>query len=167
MVDLNKDLAKRFLNFLNTRQYKRLQFEADMLGDINNQHPLIIFYYASSIYLQESSNNKELLYASSLFEKVYLLKKTTLEPLQNMMVISFKTKEYKKAMQYALEAYETNKHNVKLIEGLARMNFYLGNRKESLRLFRSLYAILPEKTEGRFPFISSLNSKILNTPLSI
>ena len=42
--DLNEDLAKRFLNFLDTGQYERLQFEADMMGDIENQHPLIIFY---------------------------------------------------------------------------------------------------------------------------
>ena len=74
-VDLNQDLAKRFLNFLDTKQYKRLQFEADMIGEIENQHPLIIFYYASAIYLQDSSTNEELIYASSLFEKVYLLKK--------------------------------------------------------------------------------------------
>ena len=156
-VDLNQDLAKRFLNFLDTKQYKRLQFEADMIGEIENQHPLIIFYYASAIYLQDSSTNEELIYASSLFEKVYLLKKTAIQPLQNMIVISFKTKQYKKVLNYALEAYETNKQNVILIEGLARMNFYLGNRKESLKLFKSLYEILPEKTEGRFPFISSLN----------
>ena len=122
-VDLNQDLAKKFLKFLDTKQYKRLQFEADMIGEIENQHPLIIFYYASAIYLQDSSTNEELIYASSLFEKVYLLKKTAIQPLQNMIVISFKTKQYKKVMDYALEAYERNKQNVILIEGLARMNF--------------------------------------------
>ena len=48
-------------------------------------------------------------------------------------------------MPLVLKAYEENKNDVKLIEGLARINFYLGNRKESLRLFRKLYEILPEK----------------------
>ena len=155
--DLNEDLAKRFLNFLDTKQYKRLQFEADMMGEIENQHPLIIFYYASSIYLIETSKKKDLIYASSLFEKVYLMKKTNLQPLYNMMVISFKTNEYNKVLEYATKAYENNKQDTKLIEGLARVNFYLGNRKESLKLFKSLFEILPEKTEGRFPYIASLN----------
>lgn len=155
--DLNEDLAKRFLNFLDTGQYERLQFEADMMGDIENQHPLIIFYYASSIYLKETSKKANLIYASSLFEKVYLMKKTNLQPLYNMMVISFKTHEYKKVLKYASEAYENNKQDTKLIEGLARVNFYLGNRKVSLKLFKSLFEILPEKIEGRFPFIASLN----------
>ena len=50
MSDLNKDLSKKFINYLDRKQYKRLQFEADMLGEIEDQHPLIMFYYASSIY---------------------------------------------------------------------------------------------------------------------
>ena len=113
--DLNEDLAKRFLNFLDTKQYKRLQFEADMMGEIENQHPLIIFYYASSIFLIETSKKKDLIYASSLFEKVYLMKKTNLQPLYNMMVISFKTNEYNKVLEYATKAYENNKQDTKLI----------------------------------------------------
>ena len=155
--DLNEDLAKRLLNFLDTKQYERLQFEVDMMGEIHDQHPLIIFYYASSIYLKEVSKKKDLIYASSLFEKVYLMKKTNLQPLYNMMVISFKTNEYKKVLKFATEAYKNNKKDTILIEGLARVNFYLGNRRESLKLFKSLFEILPEKTEGRFPFVASLN----------
>ncbi len=155
--DLNEDLAKRLLNFLDTKQYERLQFEVDMMGEIHDQHPLIIFYYASSIYLKEVSKKKDLIYASSLFEKVYLMKKTNLQPLYNMMVISFKTNEYKKVLKFATEAYKNNKKDTILIEGLARVNFYLGNRIESLKLFKSLFEILPKKTEGRFPFVASLN----------
>ena len=32
MPDLNKDLSKKFLNYLDNKQYKRLQFEADIIG---------------------------------------------------------------------------------------------------------------------------------------
>ena len=54
MSDLDQDLAKKFVNFLDKKQYERLQFEAEMLGDIETQHPLIMFYYASSIYHSDS-----------------------------------------------------------------------------------------------------------------
>ena len=64
--DLNEDLAKRFLNFLDTGQYERLQFEADMMGDIENQHPIIIFYYASSIHLKKTSKKKMNFFLASL-----------------------------------------------------------------------------------------------------
>ncbi len=157
MSDLYKDLSKKFINYLDQKQYKRLQFEADMLGEIEDQHPLIMFYYASSIYLNEASKNKDLLYASQLFEKVYISNKKHLQSLYNMLAVSFKTKSFKNVMPLAIEAYKKNNNDPKLIEGLARVNFYLGNRQDSLKLFKILYKMLPDKKEGRLPFISSLN----------
>lgn len=169
MSDLNKDLSKRFLNYLDTQQYQRLQFEADMLGDIKRQDPTIIFYYASSIFLQESSKDEEgifggrgseshnqLVYASDLFEKVHIENKHILS-LYNMIAISFRTKVFQKVLPLAQEAFKKNEKDTKLIEGIARINFYLGNRKESIGFFKKLYELLPDKLEGRLPFISSLN----------
>ncbi len=157
MIDLNQDLAKKFLNYLDKKQYKRLRFEADMLGDIEDQQPVIMFYYASSIYLDDTSKNKELLLSSLLFGKVYRSNKKHLQSLYNMIAVSFKTKVFKDVLPLALKAYEKDDSDVKIIEGLARINFYLGNRQESHKLFRKLYSILPNKKEGRLPFISSLN----------
>ena len=157
MSDLNKDLSKKFLNYLDTKQYQRLQFEADMLGNIEDQHPVIIFYYASAIYLQESAKEKDLLYSSSLFEKVYNLGNNHLQSLYNMIAVSFKTKVFKSVKRHTLKAYEKNPNDMRLVEGLARIHFYLGNRNESIKLFRMLYKSEPNKTEGRLPFVSSLN----------
>ncbi len=157
MSDLNKDLSKKFLNYLDTKQYQRLQFEADMLGNIEDQHPVLIFYYASAIYLQEAAKEKDLLYSSSLFEKVYNLSNNHLQSLYNMIAVSFKTKVFKNVMRYTLKAYEKNPNDMRLVDGLARIHFYLGNRNESIKLFRKLYKSEPNKIEGRLPFISSLN----------
>ena len=156
MPDLNKDLSKKFLTYLDNKQYKRLQFEADMLGDIEDQHPLIMFYYASSIYLDESSKNEELLISSMLFGKVHQSNKHA-QSLYNMIAVSFKTKVFRDVLPLALKAYEEDDKDVILIEGLARIHFALNNRKESHKYFRKLYSMLPNKMEGRLPFISSLN----------
>ena len=94
MNGLNQDLAKKFHSFLDSKQYERLQFEAEMLGKIEEQHPLIIFYYASSIYLKETSKEKDLLYASSLFKKVHLTSNNHLQSLYNMIAVSFKTRVF-------------------------------------------------------------------------
>lgn len=157
MNGLNQDLAKKFHNFLDNKQYERLLFEAEMLGNIEEQDPLVIFYYASAIYLKETSKEKDLLYASSLFKKVHLTSNNHLQSLYNMIAVSFKTRVFNSVLPLALKAYELNNNDVKLIEGLARIHFYLGNRKESIKLFRKLYEVLPEKLEGRLPFISSFN----------
>lgn len=157
MSDLNQDLNKKLLSFLDNKQYKRLQFEVNMLGDVEKLHPLIMFYYASSIYLEESSRNKDLLFAGLLFEKVYLNNKTKLQSLYNGIAVSLKTRSFKSLLPLVIEAYENNNKDAVLIEGLARIYFYLGNRKESIRLFRNLYDMLPDKREGRLSFLSSLN----------
>ena len=153
MSDLNKDLADKFYNLLHNKQYERLQFEVDMLGGVEKQHSLVKFYYASSIYLKEASKEKELLLASDLFEEVHVSNKNHLQSLYNMIAVSFKTKVFRKVLPLALKAFEKNPVDTKLIEGIARIHFYLGNRKESIKLSRQLYNILPDKIEGRFPFV--------------
>ena len=100
MSDLNQDLNKKLLSFLDNKQYKRLQFEVNMLGDVEKLHPLIMFYYASSIYLEESSRNKDLLFAGLLFEKVYLNNKTKLQSLYNGIAVSLKTRSFKSRRHY-------------------------------------------------------------------
>ena len=157
MNDLNKDLSKKLLNYLEKKQFERLQFDVEMLGNIDDQHPLIIFYYASSIYFKETSTQKDLLRSSALFEKVYLLNKKNLQSLYNMIAVSFKTKVFKDVLNLTLEAFEENNNDNKLLEGLARINFYLGNKRKCIELFRKLYKNLPDKMEGRLPFISSIN----------
>ena len=66
-------------------------------------------------------------------------------------------KELETNYRYSPKNYENNNKDAVLIEGLARIYFYLGNRKESIRLFRNLYDMLPDKREGRLSFLSSLN----------
>ena len=156
MADSNEALSKKFLNYLDNKQYKRLQFEADMIGDIEDQHPLIMFYYASSIYLDETSKDKAQLMSQKLFGKVYQSNKH-LQSLYNMIAVSFKTKVFRDVLPLALKAYEKDDKDVILLEGLARIHFSLNNRKESHKYFRKLYSMVPNKKEGRLPFISSLN----------
>lgn len=159
MSDLKKDLSdlsQKFLGYLKNKQYQRLQLEAEMLGDIEKQHPSIIFYYASSIYLKETSKKEDQLYSSLLFGKVYKINKN-LQSLYNMIAVSFKTKVFRDVLPLVLQAYEKKPDDAKLIEGLARIHFYLGNRKNSIELFRKLYKLFPKKTAGRFQFITSLN----------
>ena len=169
MSDLNKDLADKFYNLLHNKQYERLQFEVDMLGSIKEQHSLVKFYYASSIFLKDTSKEKELLLASDLFEEVHISNKNHLQSLYNMIAVSFKTKVFRKVLPLTLKAFEKNPDDVKLIEGLARINFFLGNRKESIQLFRQLYKMFPDKIEGRFPFVSScsFSKRSVSTSLCI
>ena len=62
-----------------------------------------------------------------------------------MIAVSFKTKVFRDVLPLVLQAYEKKPDDAKLIEGLARIHFYLGNRKNSIELFRKLYKLFPKK----------------------
>lgn len=162
MSDLNEDLSKKLIKLLDKKEYKLLQSEVKKMGDVEKQHSLVVFFYACSIFLEVPINNseeknKKLLLASKLFEKVYTDNKTNIQSLYNMIEVSFKTKVFKSTLILALSAYEKNRHDVALIEGLARIHYYLGNTKDSIKFFKTLYNLLPEKIEWRLLYIGLLN----------
>ena len=162
MSDLNKDLSKKFIRLLDKKEFKLLQSEVEKMENAEKQNPLVMFFYACSIFLEIPKNNseeknKKLLLASKLFEKVYTENKTNIQSLYNMIEVSFKTKVFKNVLILASSAYEKNRHDVLLIEGLARIHYYLGNIKVSIKFFKLLYDLLPEKIEWRLLHIGLLN----------
>ena len=164
MLDLDQDIKKKFLAFLNNKQYSKLEFEISLLGNIDEQNPILMMFYASSKALNPTSKKDDLIEASRLFEKIYLLKKNNnlgspdnLEPLLNMIFLSFRTKIYRNVLPLALEAFQNNKHNEKLIEGLAIINGRIANNTESIKYYKLLFQINNKRTIGRIPFLTCLN----------
>lgn len=156
MPDLNQDLTNKFLKYLSQKQYKRLKFEIDLLGELESQHPIIIFYYASAIALDHSSKNEELSFAADLFEKIYLLKKD-LQSLYNMIAISFKTKIFNRVLPYILKEHKKNEKDLNLLEGLAKINLFLGNNLESIKFFGKLFELDPERKDYRLSYLGTFN----------
>ena len=164
MLGLDQDIKKKLLNLLNSKQYTSLEFEIESRGNIDEQHPLLIMFYASSKTLNPMSKIDDLIEASRLYEKVYLMNKkkdnTTpfyLEPLLNMIYLSFRTKIFRNVLPLALEAFKHNKLNEKLIEGLAIINILLANNSESIKYYKLLFQINERRLTGRAPLLCCLN----------
>jgi|TARA_B110000977_G_C11047203_1_gene481014 predicted O-linked N-acetylglucosamine transferase (SPINDLY family) len=164
MLDLDQETKKKFIDLLKSKQYSKLESEISSKGNIDEQHPILIMFYASSKALNPMSKTDDLIEASRLFQKVYLIKKNSnhhtpsnLEPLLNMIFLSYKTKIYRNVLPLALEAFDKNKNNEKLIEGLAIINGRLANIKESIKYYKLLFQINKKRTISRIPFLTSLN----------
>jgi protein O-GlcNAc transferase len=165
MLDLDQDIKKKILGLLSNKQYSELELEINLMGDINKQHPIIIMFYASSKTLNPISKIEDLLEASRLFEKVHLMNKknhnfikpSNLGPLINMIFLSFRTKVFRNVLPLALEAFENNKDNEKLIEGLAIMNIHLGNNNEAIKYYKLLFLTNETRIIGRVPLLTCLN----------
>ena len=75
MLDLDQDIKKKLQSLLISKQYTSLEFEIELMGNIDKQHPLLIMFYASSKTLNPMSKIDDLIEASRLYEKVYLMNK--------------------------------------------------------------------------------------------
>ena len=153
---VDQNFINKLVNYLKTKQHKKLQLEVKLLGKIEDQHIIVIFYYAVSLSSYERVTKEDLLYATDLFEKVYLADKSNLLALHNMVRISFTTKKFFKVKKYVEEEIEKNKNDKKLIESLAMINHFLGNDDISIKYFKDLYKKFPEHLGGRITFITSL-----------
>ena len=153
---VDQDFINKLVNYLQTKQHKKLQLEVKLLGKIEDQHPIIIFYYAVSLSSYERVTKEDLLHASDLFEKIYLSDKSNLLALQNMVRLSFTIKNFSKVIKYVEEEAKKNNSNFQMIESLAMINHFMGNDDISIKYFKKLYQSLPETMNGRIPFLNSL-----------
>ena len=164
MLGLDQDI-KKLRNLLISKQYNSLEFEIESMGNIDEQNPLLIMFYASSKTLNPMSKIDDLIEASRLYEKVYLMNKKkdnkltppSLEPLLNMIYLSFRTKIFRNVLPLALEAFKHNKLNEKLIEGLAIINIHLANNSESIKYYKLLFQVNERRLIGRAPLLCCLN----------
>ena len=99
---VDQNFINKLVNYLKTKQHKKLQLEVKLLGKIEDQHPTIIFYYAVSLSSYERVTKEDLLYASDLFEKIYLSDTSNLLALQNMVRLSFTIKNFSKVIKYVV-----------------------------------------------------------------
>ena len=157
MADLKEDLKNKYLNYLNNKHYKKLQLEINLMGEVEKQHPLTIFFYACAIALDIDSTKTKLLFAEKLFNQIYLSNKNNMQILYNMIAVSFKTKEFQVVLPHVLEAYENNKKDLNLLEGLAKINFFLGNNIQAIKYFKILFQLDHKRKDYRLSFVSSLN----------
>lgn len=153
---IDQNFINKLVNYLQTKQYKKLQLEVNLLGKVEDQNPIIIFYYAVSLSSYERVTKEDLFYASDLFEKVYLTNKSNLLPLHNMVRLSFTTKKFSKVKKYVEEEIGKNNNDEKLIESLAMINHFLGNDDISIKYFKDFYKKVPDSTRGRITYITSL-----------
>ena len=56
---VDQDFINKLVNYLETKQHKKLQLEVKLLGKIEDQHPIIIFYYAVSLSSYEHLKKEE------------------------------------------------------------------------------------------------------------
>lgn len=157
--DLNKDQKIKLKQLFEKKDYSRFEIEVEKLGNIENLPSYLIMGYAGSKTLNPSSKKNDYLIAAVLFEQIYSKNKSNLEALYNLIISSLKAETSIYVLKHLYERYEENKEDLKVIEGLARIHFLLGNMDKSVLFFKKLIDLNPSSTidGGRLTYLASMN----------
>ena len=157
--DLNKDQKIKLKQLFQKKDYSRFEIEVEKLGKIENLPPYLIMGYAGSKALNPSSKKNDYLISAVLFEQIYSKDKSNLEALYNLIISSLKAETSIYVLKHLYERYEENKEDLKVIEGLARIHFLLGNMDKSVLFFKKLIDLNPSSTidGGRLTYLASMN----------
>ena len=157
--DLNKDQKIKLKQLFEKKDYSRFEIEVEKLGKIENLPPYLIMGYAGSKTLNPSSKKNDYLISAVLFEQIYSKNKSNLEALYNLIISSLKAETSIYVLKHLYERYEENKEDLKVIEGLARIHFLLGNMDKSVLFFKKLIDLNPSSTidGGRLTYLASMN----------
>ena len=143
MSDLNVDLKKKLLDLYNNKRFSEIEFELELLGDLEKQSPSIMMTYAVAKTLNSKSKKEDYEKAAYYFEKVYILNKNNLDALYNLIIVSTKSRAYDYVMPHLIERHKIEKKDQKVIWGLSKINFMLGNISESFYYLSKLIKINP------------------------
>ena len=113
--------------------------------------------YAASKALNPKSKIKDYKKSAFLFEKIYLKDKSNLEPLYNLIIVSLKANMFSHLNLYLEEAYKKRNNDVKIIEGLSKTNFFLGNMVKATFYCEKLINLVPNSTNNWVKFLASIN----------
>jgi protein O-GlcNAc transferase len=158
-LDLSRDRKIKLKKLLEDKNYTKFEFEIEKLGKVENLPTYLMMGYAGSKVINPKSKKEDFVKSTVIFEKCYKEDKSNLEALYNLIVASMKAETTNYVFSHLLEKYETDKKDLKIIEGIARVHFLLGNMDLTVKFFKQLLDLSPKNTidGGRLTYLASMN----------
>ena len=133
-TDLLKKLQKLFIE----KNYNQLDFEIESLGNLKELTNKILMFYAVSKALNPSSKRNDYKLSSFYFEKIYSEDNSNREAFYNLIFTSVKAVYFNYLEPHLIDEYKKNKNDPKILEGLAKMNFFYNNMPEVTKYYTEL-----------------------------
>ena len=110
----------------------------------------------------ESKNSKIQDYKKSafFFEKIFLSDQTNLEKnftLYNFIIVSLKANMHLRLNNLLEEVYKKHETDLKILEGLSKANFFLGNMVRATSYYEKLSNLTPNSSNNWTKFLGSIN----------
>ena len=146
-------------NLFLKKEYSKFEKKIESFGNLSSLPDYLLMGYAGSKISNPDSKKYDYIKASIIFEKIYKKNRDNKEALYNLIISSIKAETSVYVLDHLKEEYRLDNKNIKIIEGLARIHFILGNMDLSVEYFEKLKKLLPKniKDGGKSTYLSFMN----------
>ena len=154
---LSTDLIIKLKKLFNEKKFTEIDFTIESLGDLKKLPNNILNLYAVSKALNPSSKIDDFKLSAYFFEKIYSADKSNREAFYNLIVTSVKAVHFSYLEKHLIDEYNKKNDDPKILEGLAKMNFFYNNMNEASIYYEKLVSLKPEYANVWSSFIAGLN----------
>ena len=154
---LNNDIKNKIKKFYNEKNYTKLENLLEKLENFDELPVSFLMIYAVSKALNPKSKISDYKISAHYFEKIYRNNEKNLEPLYNLIIVSLKAKRFLNLNNILENVYLSNKKDLKILEGLAKTNFFLGNLSKTTFFYKEMIKLKPNFIDGWTKFLGTIN----------
>ena len=158
-IDLNRDQKIKLKRLFEQKNYSKFESFVEKLGSLADLPKYLLMGYAGSKVLNPNSKKDDYLKSIIIFEKIYSKDKSNLEAFYNLILSSIKAEVASYVLPHLNDKYRLKEKDLKVVEGLARVHFFLGNLDLSVKFFKELISLNPSSTidGGRLTYLACMN----------
>jgi tetratricopeptide (TPR) repeat protein len=157
MKTFTTEIKIKLKKFYQEKNYSKLEKLLEKQKSFNELPVDILMIYAVSKALNPRSKINDYKKAAYYFEKIYSANEKNLEPLYNLIIVSLKANMHLNLNKCLENAYKHNDNDPKILEGLSKTNFFLGNMDKATLYYEKLSNLTPNSTTNRTKFLASIN----------
>ena len=157
MKTLNNDTKTKIKKLFEEKKYSKLEIFLENLKNLDHLPTNIQMIYAVSKALNPKSNIQDYKKSAFFFEKIFLSDQTNLEPLYNFIIVSLKANMHLRLNNLLEEVYKKHETDLKILEGLSKANFFLGNMIRATSYYEKLSNLTPNSSNNWTKFLGSIN----------
>ena len=157
MKILTNDTKIKIKKLFEEKKYSKLEIFLENLKNLDHLPTNIQMIYAVSKALNPKSNIQDYKKSAFFFEKIFLSDQTNLEPLYNFIIVSLKANMHLRLNNLLEEVYKKHETDLKILEGLSKANFFLGNMIRATSYYEKLSNLTPNSSNNWTKFLGSIN----------
>ena len=157
MKILSNDTKIKIKKLFEEKKYSKLEIFLEHLKNLDHLRTNIQMIYAVSKALNPNSKIQDYKKSAFFFEKIFLSDQTNLEPLYNFIIVSLKANMHLRLNNLLEEVYKKHETDLKILEGLSKANFFLGNMIRATSYYEKLSNLTPNSSNNWTKFLGSIN----------